>query len=113
MSLKSLAIPSKSGKRLNYYIVAIILKSFSKAKRRLRKKPFLTPLHKQKRRTHYRNEKAIRRDNRKVYWSDKVTFEVREDLWGFWVTRGAKREEEYADKNLRPTFKSRRTTMGI
>jgi hypothetical protein len=48
-----------------------------------------------------------------VYWSDKVTFEVREDLWGFWVTRGAKREEEYADKNLRPTFKSRRTTMGI
>ena len=31
----------------------------------------------------------------------------------FWVTRGARREEEYADKNLRPTFKFRRTTVGV
>jgi len=46
MSLKSLATPSKSGKRLNHHTVAIILKSFGKAKRRPRKKPFLTPLHK-------------------------------------------------------------------
>lgn len=67
MSLKSLATPSKSGKRLNHYTVAILLKSFGKAKRRPRKKPFLTPLHKQKRRFHCREEKAIKRDNRKVY----------------------------------------------
>jgi hypothetical protein len=66
ISLKSLSTPSKSGKRLNYYTVAIILKSFGKAKRRLRKKPFLTPLHKQKQRTYCRNEKGIRRDNWKV-----------------------------------------------
>jgi hypothetical protein len=33
MSLKALAIPFKSGKRLSYYIVAIVLKSFNKAKR--------------------------------------------------------------------------------
>jgi Transposase len=53
ISLKALATPSKSGKRLSHYTVAIVLKSFGKAKRRLRKKPFLTPLHKQKRRFHY------------------------------------------------------------
>jgi transposase len=33
MTLKALATPSKSGKRLNYYTVAIYLKSFGKAKR--------------------------------------------------------------------------------
>jgi hypothetical protein len=113
MSLKSLATPSKSGKRLNHHTVAILLKSFGKAKRRPRKKPFLTPLHKQKRRFHCRDEKAIRRDNRKVCWSNEVTFEVGEDIRRFNVTRGPGRDEEYADKNLRPTFKSERTTMGM
>ena len=42
-----------------------------------------------------------------------MTFEVGEDLRGFWVTRGAGREEKYAEKNLRPTFKNRRTTIGV
>jgi hypothetical protein len=42
-----------------------------------------------------------------------VTFEVGEDLETFWVTRGPGREEEYASKNLRPTFKSGRTTVGV
>jgi hypothetical protein len=42
-----------------------------------------------------------------------VTFEIREDLRGFWITRGAGREEEYTDKNLRPIFKSGRTSIGI
>jgi len=53
------------------------------------------------------------RDNRKVYWSDKVIFKVGEDLRTFFVTRGPGREEEYATKNLRPTFKSGRTTIGV
>jgi hypothetical protein len=66
ISLKSLATASKSGKRLNYHTVAIILKSFGKAKRRPRKKPFLTPLHKQKRRFHCRDERAMKRNNRRV-----------------------------------------------
>jgi transposase len=52
------------------------------------------------------------RDNRKVCWSDEVTFEVGEDSTTFWVMRGAGREEEYVDKNLRPTFKSGRTSVG-
>jgi hypothetical protein len=112
-SLKSLGTPSKSGKYLHHRTVAILLKSFGRAKRRLYKKPFLIPLHKQKRRFHYREEKAMKRNNRRVYWSNEVTFEIGEDLRGFWVTRGAGKEEKYTDKNLRPIFKSGRTSMGI
>jgi hypothetical protein len=41
MTLKALATPFKSSTKLNYYTVAIILKSFKKAKCRLCKKPFL------------------------------------------------------------------------
>jgi hypothetical protein len=70
-------------------------------------------LHKQKRRFHYREERTIKRDNRKVCWSNEVTFEVREDLRGFFVTRGPGREEEYAEKNLRLIFKSERTSIGV
>lgn len=113
MTLKALSSPSKSGKQLHHRTVAVVLKSFGKAKRRPRKKPFLSPLHKKKRRIHCRAERARKRDNRKVCWSDEVTFEVGEDLQTFWVTRGPGREEEYADKNLRPTFKSGRTTVGV
>ena len=113
MTLKALSTPSKSGEKLNYHTVAIILKSFGKAKRRPRKKPFLSPLHKKKRRIHCRAEKAMKRDPRKVCQSDEVTFEVGENTNTFWVTHEAGREEEYADKNLRPTFKSGRTTVGV
>jgi transposase len=113
MTLKALATPSKSDKKLNYHTVAVILKSFGKAKRKPRKKPFLSPLHKKKRRAHCRAERAIKRNNRRVCWSDEVTFKVGEDLNTFWVTRGSGREEEYADKNLQPTFKSRRTSVGV
>jgi hypothetical protein len=55
----------------------------------------------------------MERDNRKVCWSDEMIFKVGEDLRTFFVTRGAGREEEYATKNLRPTFKSGRTTVGV
>ena len=51
----------------------------------------------------------MNRDLRKVCWSNEVTFEVGEDTNTFWVTRA----EEYTDKNLRPTFQSRRTTVGV
>jgi hypothetical protein len=40
------------------------------------------------------------RDNRKVCWSDEVTFEVGEDLRTFYVRRAAGREDEYVTKNL-------------
>jgi hypothetical protein len=113
MTLKVLGTPSKSGKRFNHYTVAILLKSFGKAKRRLRKKPYLSKLYRKKRRIFCREEKALKRDLRKVYWSNEVTFEIREDLRGFFVTRGPGREEEYVEKNLCPTFKSGRTTVSV
>jgi hypothetical protein len=39
-----------------------------------------------------------------VWWSDKVTFYIREDNTVFYVTRGP--GEEWEDKNLKPTFES-------
>jgi hypothetical protein len=57
--LKSIATPPKSGKRLNHYTVVILPESFAKAKRLSRNKPFLTSLHKHKRHSHFRDEKAI------------------------------------------------------
>ena len=113
MTLKALITPSKSGHKLNYYTIARVLKFNGKAKRRPRKKPFLTEDYKKRRRAYYRAEKAIKRDNRRVCWSDEVTFKVGEDLCTFWVIRGLRREEEYVDKNLRPTFKSGRTIVGV
>ncbi len=42
-----------------------------------------------------------------------MTFEIREDVRGFYATRGIRREEEYAENNLRPTFKSGRTFIDV
>jgi transposase len=113
MTLKALSTPSKSGARLNHHTVSKVLKRHGKAKHRPRKKPFLIAINKKKRRIHCKAEKAAKRDNRKVCWSDEVTFEIGEELQTFYITRGVGREEEYADKNLRPTFKSGRTTVGV
>ena len=112
MTLKALATPSKSGKQLNYHTVSKILKRHGKAKRRPRKKPYLTLVHKKKRRCHCREELKIKRSPRKVIWSDEVTLEIGEDQTTFFVSRGPGRDEEYADKNLRPSFKSGRVTVG-
>jgi hypothetical protein len=92
-TLKALGTPSKSGKRLCTKTIAKVLKFTRKAKHRPRKNPFLTPLHKKKRREHCKAEKAMGRNNRKVCWSDEVTFELGEDLTTFWITRGSGREE--------------------
>ena len=44
-------------------------------------------------------------------WSDEVTFHIRADGSVFYVTRAA--GEEYLEKNLKPSFKSGRTTVGV
>ena len=44
-------------------------------------------------------------------WSDEVTFYVGENNNVFYVTRGA--NEEFLEKNLKPTFKSGRTKVGV
>jgi hypothetical protein len=42
-----------------------------------------------------------------------VTFKVGEDLRTFYVTRAISKEDEYATKNLRLTFKSGRKSIGV
>jgi transposase len=46
-----------------------------------------------------------------VCWSDEGTFYVGENNNVFYVTRGA--NEEFLAKNLKPTFKSGRTKVGV
>ena len=67
--------------------------------------------HKKARKEWCREQKKLGRDWHKVCWSDEVTFEVRADSSVFYVTRGAR--EEYLDKNLKPSFKSGRTSVGV
>ena len=112
ITLKALGSPSKSGKQLNHHMVAKVLKRHGKAKRRPRRKPYLSVLHKKKRKAHCKSELALKRNPWRVYWSNKVTFWIGEDGTIFYVTRGTGREEEYTDKNLRPSFKSGRVSVG-
>lgn len=112
MTLEALGSPSKSGQKLGRHAVSKYLKKHGKAKRRPRKKPYLSPLHKKKRLAHSRAELKKKRDPRKVIWSDEVTFEVGADGTTIWVTRGPGREEEFKEKNLKPTFKSGRVAVG-
>jgi hypothetical protein len=53
----------------------------------------------------------LKRDWNKVCWLDEVTFEIGEDGSVYYVTRGSK--EEFLDKNLKPSFKSGRTSVGV
>ncbi len=69
-------------------------------------------LYKKKRKAHYKSELALKRNPRRVYWSDEVTFWIGEDGTIFYVTRGTRRDKEYTDKNLRPSFKSGRVLVG-
>ena len=110
-TLHALAIPSKSTKQLGRNLVRKILKNAGKSKRRPRKKPFLKSEHKGGRTVWCKDEKRIKRDYNKVCWSDEVTFHIRADGSIFNVTRGA--GEEYLEKNLKPSFKSGRTTVGV
>jgi hypothetical protein len=46
-----------------------------------------------------------------VCWLDEATFYVGENNNVFYIIRGE--NEEFLEKNLRPTFKSRRTKVGV
>jgi transposase len=110
-SLKLLATPSKSSKRLGINTVRNVLKAYGKAKRVPRKKPWLKEENRKRQLTWIRAEKKRKRNWNTVCWSDEVTFHVGEYNNVFYVTRG--QNEEYKEKNLRPTFKSGRTTVGV
>ena len=110
-SLKLLGTPSKSSIKLGRNTVRAILKAHGKAKRVPRKKPWLRPENVERRLSWTRVEKKRRRNWNKVCWSDEATFYVGEDNNVFYVTRGV--GEEFKLKNLRPTFKSGRTAVGV
>lgn len=110
-TLYALATPSKSGHKLGRTTVRKILKCYNKAKRKPRKKPYLKPEHKLKRLIWCRQQKKCRRNYKMICWSDEVTFHVGEDGNTIYVTRGP--GEEYEEKNLKPSFKSGRTSVGV
>ena len=84
-TLTELATPSKSGKSLNRKTVRAILKAANKARRRARRKPWISDVNKRKR--------LIFRWRNKytpwvlVCWSDEAYFEVGEDGRSVYVTR--------------------------
>ena len=104
-------IPSKLGYKLGRNTVSKILKAYGKAKRKPRKKPYLKPRHKYKRLIWYRQQKKTKRNYSKIYWSDKVIFYIREDGNTIYVTYRPR--EEYLEKNLKPSFKSGRTSVWV
>jgi hypothetical protein len=53
----------------------------------------------------------LKRDYNTVCWSDEAIFYVGEDGNVYYVTRGP--GEEYEDRNLKPTFKSGQTSVGV
>ena len=53
----------------------------------------------------------MKRDWNKVCWSDEATFKVGEDGSIYYVIQGPK--EEHLDKNLKLSFKSGRTSVGV
>jgi Transposase len=110
-TLHALGSPSKSTHKLGRNTVQKILKAYGKAKRKPRKKPYLKPKHKLKRVIWSKQEKRVKRDYNKVCWSDEVTFHVGEDNTTVYMTRGP--GEEFLDKNLKPSFKSGRTSVGV
>jgi len=109
--LFALCIPSKSSKKLGRNTVRKVLKSYGKAKRKPCKKPWLRPENQTKRLAWSKDEKKGKRDWNTVCWSDEATFVVGEDRTVFYVTRAP--GEEHLPKNLKPTFKSGRTAVGV
>jgi transposase len=112
-TLNALATPSKSTRQLSRNTVRTILKSNGINKRKPRKKPYLKPEHRAQRLSWARREKQGKRDWNKVCWSDEVTFEVGHDGRTIYVSRRAGKREEFLDKNLKPSFKSGRTSVGV
>jgi transposase len=108
-TLAALSTPSKSGLKLSKTTVRKVLKRNGKARRRARRKPYLSKVHKRRRVIFGKAEK--RRNWRRVCWSDEATFEIGYDGRNWWVTRAP--GEEYLEKNLKPSFKSGRTSVGV
>ena len=109
MLFRSLSTPSKSGQQIHYNTVRNILKDHGKAKRKPRRKPWISPVNKAKRLVHCRRHRKTKWVI--ICWSDEAYFEVGEDSTVVYVTRAP--GEEWLEKNLQPTFKSGRTRVGV
>ena len=110
-TLRALGTPSKSSHQICINTVKKILLSYGKAKRKPRTKPFVSGKNKIKRLAFAKSERALARNYNRVCWSDEVTFHVGEDNNTCYVTRGP--GEEWEEKNLKPSFKSGRTSLGV
>jgi hypothetical protein len=108
-NLAALGTPSKSGKKLSCTTVRKTLKRYGKARRRACKKPYLSTKYK-RRRVVFGKENS-KRKWRFVIWSDESTFKIRYDGRNWWITRVP--GEEHLPKNLKLTFKSGRTSVGV
>jgi transposase len=107
--LAVLKTPSKSGKQLTQKTVQQILKHNGKARCRARKKPYLTKTHKQIRFRRCKQHWHI--DPMRICWLDKATFEISHNGRIVWVTQAL--GEDYLEKNLKPSFKSSRTSVSV
>ena len=74
VTLAALSTPSKSGIKLSRTTVRKVLKKHGKARRRARRKPYLSKVHKRRRVIFGKAEKH--RNWRRVCWSDEATFEI-------------------------------------
>lgn len=112
-TLWALVTPSKSTKQLDRNTVRNILAVYSKYKSKPCKKPFLKCEYKAGRRVWCKAEKKGKRDWNKVYWSDEVIFEVGADGSIWYIIRTSGKDKEWLEKNLKPSFKSGRTSVGV
>ena len=107
-SLEVLGTPSKSGQQICRHTVRKTL-LFGINRRRARTKPYISPKNRKKRRAFWRRNKHTAWGL--VCWSDEAYFEIGEDNSVTYVSRRV--GEEYLDKNLKPSFKSGRSRVGV
>ena len=55
----------------------------------------------------------MKRNYNHVCWSDEVTFYIGEDGNMYYVICVSGKDKEWLEKNLNPSFKSRRTSVGV
>jgi transposase len=111
-TLACMSTPSKSGQRLHPNTTRKYLAKNEFYAFRPRRKPYLTAAHKQERLRWARIMKSWSlEDWALVAFSDEATFEIGLDTRPPWVRR--RKGEAYESQNLKPTFKSGRSSVGI
>ena len=111
-TLACLGTPSKTGMRLSDNTTRRYLAKNEYYAFRPRRKPYLTKAHKLARLRFARRMQHWKLDDVAcICFSDESTFEIGIDSRPPWVRR--KRGQAYESRNLKPTFKSGRSAVGI